>query len=64
MAKNFWESKTFWINLLVVVFMVLEGFGVIDVLPDTASIEQWAAITISVVNIILRFMTTKPVKMF
>ena len=52
-TKPFWESKTFWINLLAALGCVFVGWWF--------SAEQWATITaatLGVVNIILRVFFT------
>ncbi len=52
--KKFWESKTFWINLVIVIIFGLFGVQA----PISSSLE----ITIlGLVNIGLRFMTTKSI---
>lgn len=51
-------SKTIIVNLLSLVFVVLQGFGVIDVVPD--SVEPFVPAAMAVANIVLRFFTKAP----
>ena len=60
-GKEFWKSKTFWFNVLALVVIVTEAFGYVDFVPseDTA---EYAAAVITVINVILRFVTKEPLK--
>jgi protein-S-isoprenylcysteine O-methyltransferase Ste14 len=61
-SKSFWESKTFWFNLLTllvtVALPVLNHFGWAEFEPGA----EWVAITgvlVTVVNLILRLWFTR-----
>jgi hypothetical protein len=54
--KKFFLSKTFWFNLLALAVAVASGFGFSMFEPDAFIIEYAAAI-ITVVNIVLRFIS-------
>jgi hypothetical protein len=53
MAKNIFTSKTFWTNVIAI------GLEVAGYLP-----AKDAAVAIPVLNIVLRAVTTQPVKLF
>jgi hypothetical protein len=57
--KWFIKSKTFWINLLMVVAAILDLADVLQL--NFLSEEMWAFI-IGSVNIVLRFLTGQPVQ--
>lgn len=60
-GKPFWQSKTFWVNVLIVVVIILESTGVIDVVPDEVQLEQYAILIVGLINIVLRFVTKEPI---
>ena len=55
-AKSIFLSKTFWVNLLALVAMVVQAFTA-WVLPP-----EFQAMALTVVNFILRMMTKQPVE--
>ena len=59
MTKPIWFSKTFWANFIAAVIHALEVARVIDYL--TADQQVGFAVGMAVLNIILRYVTTKPV---
>ena len=59
MTKTIWASKTFWANLIAAVIGGLEVTRVIDYL--TPEQQTAFAVGMAVLNIILRYVTTKPV---
>ena len=59
MTKKFWQSKTFWFNVLAFVAAVAGGFGYTGELPGDWG--QFVLPAVFVVNIILRFLTNKGV---
>ncbi len=59
-AKNFWKSKTFWFNLLALLLAVAASQGYGAFTPD-AQVGEYATVIITLMNIVLRFMTTQPV---
>ena len=59
-TKPFWASRTLWVNFVAIVAAVLGTFGLGDVLDPEFQATVVAAV-MGIVNIILRFVTTKPV---
>ena len=55
-SKKFWESKTFWVNLLGIGAMVAQGVDGSFVLPP-----EWQTAALGVVNIVLRLVTHKEI---
>lgn len=58
-AKPWWQSKTLWLNGLVVLAGLLEivrDSG--HLLPETAA---WVGVGLAAVNLILRTFTTQPI---
>jgi len=57
-TKVFWQSKTFWFNVLAIIVMVAGAFGFSDfkLSPDY---QQLAVGLIAVINLALRFITKK-----
>lgn len=56
------ESKTIWANIIVGVVSLLVLTGVISVDPDALNPDAaWVGIAMSIINIILRLVTGKPV---
>jgi membrane protein YdbS with pleckstrin-like domain len=60
-AKPFWKSKTFWFNVLALLLTVASAFGYQDFKPDPW-VQDLATVIIIVVNLILRFVTSTPVR--
>ncbi len=58
--KPFYESKTFWFNVLFLLVSVAAYFGFGDFKPSNDTVEL-AGVIVGVVNVILRFYTNKPV---
>jgi hypothetical protein len=61
-SKPFWESKTFWANLIIALVAVLELANV-SPLPLPEGSGEWLIFAAGVLNILLRFVTTQPVTM-
>ena len=57
-AKTLIQSKTFWVNLIAFVGMLLTGTGVVGE-PQWL---QYEAIALAVVNVGLRLATGQPIK--
>lgn len=55
-AKQWYFSKTLWVNLLMAIFIIVQGVTGVEI----ASTEVEALVTV-VLNVILRFITTQPV---
>lgn len=61
-AKPVWKSKTFWVNVLAAIAAVSGAFGLdLGLTPEAQA--TLVPVILAVVNIILRGMTTKPVRM-
>ena len=58
--KPFYESKTFWFNLLFLAASIAAYFGFGDFKPSNDTVEL-AGVLVAVLNIVLRFLTSKPV---
>jgi hypothetical protein len=56
--KVWWKSKTIWVNTLIF------ALSVIVMLQDAGINWEYMAIITTVVNIVLRFVTTNPVGFF
>ena len=54
--KEFWRSKTFWVNATGLVIVVLQYLGTINILSP----EVLAGI-LGFVNVVLRFFTSEPI---
>lgn len=53
-TKRWWESKTIWLNVLAIVFVVLQEVGAGDVGLD----PQIKLAVVAIVNLLLRFFFT------
>jgi uncharacterized membrane protein len=60
-SKPFWESKTFWVNLVLALIAILELAT--DALPLPEGSGVWLVFIIGVLNIVLRFVTVQPVSL-
>lgn len=56
MAKEWWRSKTVWVNVLVLVGMVVAGRFM-----DATQWAEVSAAVLAILNIILRFATNEPI---
>ena len=54
-------SKTFWFNLLALLVIVANVFGFAEFSRDPI-VDQYALVIVTIVNIVLRFATKRPVK--
>ena len=54
MAKEWYKSKTLWVNILTLLAMILSA---IMQWPELQSIAPQIAVALSIVNIALRFIT-------
>lgn len=58
-TKNWWESKTLWVNVLTLVAMVISQ------IMGWEDMQQYAPqllVISNVINMALRFLTTTPIK--
>lgn len=60
-GKSFLKSKTFWFNVVALVVIIVTAFGFQDFQPSP-EVEQIALVVITIINLILRFLTKEPVK--
>lgn len=61
-AKTLWESKTFWFNILGLLATVAAAFGLDLGLSDEVKAQIVGGV-MAVGNIVLRLVTSKPVKL-
>lgn len=54
--KEFWRSKTFWVNAIGLIVVVLQYLGTIDIIKPEALTG-----ILGVVNFVLRFFTSEPI---
>lgn len=59
-TKKWYESRTFWVNIIALIASITGAFGVDLGLTPEAQAALVGGI-MSIVNLILRFVTTKPV---
>jgi hypothetical protein len=55
-SKKFWESKTFWANLIGIGAMVAQSVNGSFVMPP-----EWQAAILAVINIVLRLVTKQEI---
>ena len=58
-TKPFYVSKTFWFNVLALVVVVAGAFGFAEFQP-TPEVETYGLVLVTIANIVLRFVTAKP----
>lgn len=59
-TKPFWQSKTFWVNVIAIIASITVAFGVDLGLDPETQVAVVGAI-MGVINIGLRFVTTKAI---
>ena len=57
-AKPFWQSKTFWVNLSALIIAIGQQYVNPELMPTEGDLS---AIVLSIVNLILRFVTKSQV---
>lgn len=60
--KAFYESKTFWFNVLFGVIAIAGIFGFAEFQPSADTLEI-VGVIVAAVNIVLRFVTKEPVSL-
>lgn len=60
-GKDFYKSKTFWVNLVAIVASIAGVFS-LDLGLDPETQTAVVASIMGVVNIVLRFITKEPIK--
>lgn len=58
--KSLFATKTFWVNFVSGVVAFLEGQDLLNIVPDPW--EPTIAAVVFALNIVLRYITTQPVK--
>ncbi len=61
MDKPFYQSKTFWFNILFVIVSLAGYFGFTGYQPSV-DVSELVAVLIAVINLVLRFITKSPIK--
>jgi hypothetical protein len=61
-SKKPWESKTIVFNVLALAVIVATGFGFSD-FQASGDVVELGAVILAVVNIILRFITNKGIRL-
>ena len=63
-AKPWWQSRTLIVNLLVIgltgLLAVLAQFGITPIANPGPEIQAWVVVIVSLINMILRWITTQP----
>lgn len=63
-SKQFWQSKTLWLNtftVLVAILMLVQARPWVATLP---LLEESLLLVVGILNILLRFVTSQPVRVF
>lgn len=60
MSKPFYQSKTFWFNILFGVIAIASLFGWVDYQP-TQDVVDIVAVVIAAIGLVLRFVTKEPI---
>jgi len=60
MSKKWYTSKTLWFNGLALVVIIATAFGFAD-FKAAPEVEQIGMVVITIVNLLLRFVTKEPV---
>jgi len=60
-SKTLSQSKTFWVNMIVIVIAALVGVAECDVIAVYPWIIPWVAGVIGALNIVLRLFTKLPI---
>lgn len=59
--KRFYQSKTFWFNVLALVATVAGSFGYADFQPSP-ELANYALVVVTIINVALRFITKEPIQ--
>lgn len=60
--KSLYQSKTIWFNILSIVAVALSAVGGTELIAQHPVASGAVAVGISVVNVLLRLVTSKPIK--
>lgn len=53
--KPFWESKTFWLNVIAIAVLVADYLFTNQIIP-----AEIGVLVLGILNIVLRFLTSQP----
>lgn len=53
--KPFWQSKTFWLNVIAIAILVGDYLFTNQIIP-----AEWGVLVLGILNIINRFFTSQP----
>ncbi len=56
------SSKVFWFNVLALVLIIAQAFGFAEFAPDP-KLAEYGAVAVTIINLILRFVTAQPVSL-
>lgn len=60
-TKNWWQSRTIWVNLVASIFAILAAFKVLPTGLDQEQVVTVIMAVVAVVNVILRLLTKKQI---
>ena len=61
-SKTLVQSKTFWVNLVIVVIAAIVGVSNSSIVVDFPTLVPWFAGVIGTLNIVLRLVTKTPIE--
>ncbi len=61
-SKTLVKSKTFWVNMVVVIIAAIVGVSNSTIIVDFPALVPWFAGVIGTLNIILRLVTRTPIE--
>jgi hypothetical protein len=61
-VKSVVESKTFWVNVVVIAVSMLTFFLDHELVRNNVDLVRYGTIAIGMLNIVLRFLTTQPMR--
>ncbi len=56
MTKKWWESKTFWLNALALIIVIVQALQ-----QEPWFNPEYQVLILAILNAILRFVTSKPI---
>ncbi len=61
-SKTLVQSKTFWVNLFIVLIAAIVGVSNSSIVVDFPTLVPWFAGVIGTLNIVLRLVTKTPIE--